>query len=185
MREVQPHDQGSVALTGRPLAHLSADDAVTVLHATQYAALVRLATLLLRDRSRAEEVVQDAFVALHRRWARLDDRDGALGYLRTSVVNGARSAGRRDAVARRHAPTLVERGVLEDLANSVVRREQVLAALNGLSRRQREVVVLRFWLDLSEGQVAETLGISRGATKSHTHRATTALRETLRPLMED
>lgn len=160
----------------------SADEAVTHLFAAHYRPLVRLAVLLLADRGAAEEVVQDAYVRLHQHWRRLREPDRALAYLRTSVVNGARSALRRRGVAQRyldravpppHAPS-AETGAL-----GVLEHERVLAALAGLPARQREALVLRYYADLSEAEIAEVMGISRGAVKSHTARGVAALRETL------
>lgn len=159
-----------------------ADDAVTQLYAVHYRSLVRLAALLLRDTAVAEEVVQDAFVAMHGRWARLRDPDKALAYLRQSVVNGARSAIRRRGVAQRYLPRLslpatvpsAEHGALDRLEH-----EAVVAALQQLPVRQREALVLRYYADLSEADIAATMGISRGAVKSHASRGMAALRASL------
>jgi DNA-directed RNA polymerase specialized sigma24 family protein len=95
----------------------SADDAVERLYAEHWASLVRLGALLLRDPVSAEEVAQDAFVALHRRWGSVRDQSKALAYLRRSVVNGCRSTQRRSAVAARYVPD-AERSV--DSAESTV-----------------------------------------------------------------
>src|SRR5690349_17529241 len=95
-----------VATPGEPA--WSADDAVAALFAAHYRGLVRLAVLLLHSDAAAEDVVQDAYVALHRRWWRLRDADRALAYLRTSVVNGARSALRKRGVADRHAARVLQ-----------------------------------------------------------------------------
>ncbi|GHB70285.1 hypothetical protein GCM10010377_71250 [Streptomyces viridiviolaceus] len=138
---------------------------------------VRLALLLVDDLPTAEDVVQDAFTAVFRRHggtlAGLADPEA---YLRTSVVNGARSVLRRRRTVRAHVP---ERPVTvapadEDVLLKEEHRE-VLAALRSLTRRQREVLVLRYWSHLSEAQIAETLGLSRGAVKSTASRALAAL----------
>jgi RNA polymerase sigma-70 factor (sigma-E family) len=157
-----------------------ADQAVTVLHAAHYRTLVRLAALLLRDRAIAEEIVQDAFVGLHRNWRRMRDPERGANYLRRATVNGARSAGRRTATARKYAPVLASGAQVPDPAAAVVDREAVLAALARLPERQREVLVLRYYGDLSEAAIAELLGISRGAVKTHASRGL----ESLRPTME-
>lgn len=163
-----------------PHAASEADRAVTVLYREQYGPMVRLATLLLGDQGRAEEVVQDAFVELHGRWARLHDQQRAAGYLRRSVVNGCRSAQRRRGVEMRHAPsppddaTSAEASVL-----AAADRDRVFRALGELSPRQREVLVLRYYLDLSEADIADALRISRGAVKSHSSRGIDALRTRL------
>jgi RNA polymerase sigma-70 factor (sigma-E family) len=140
-------------------------------------ALVRLALLLVDDLPTAEDVVQDAFATLLRRHgSHLADLDDPEAYVRTSVVNAARSVLRRRRTARayvpereRHVPS-ADRSVL--LAET---HQEVIDALRRLTRRQREVLVLRYWSDLGEAQIAETLGISRGTVKSTASRALDAL----------
>jgi RNA polymerase sigma factor (sigma-70 family) len=136
--------------------------------------------LLLADRGLAEDVVQDAFVALFRRWP-LDDPAGAGGYLRVSVVNGARSAQRRVALRRRHRRAERDDGPPAD-AETLLDEEhrEVLAAVRRLPRRQREVLVLRYWSGLSEAEIAETLGVSRGTVKTCASRALAKLAGELR-----
>ena len=158
----------------------TADEAVRLLYATHWHQLVRLATLLTRDASVAEELVQDAFVALHRRWSSLDDPGAAHGYLRTTVVNNARSALRHRGVEERYRqPGPPEPSGPEERAVQATEDARVMAALRGLSRRQQEVLVLRYYADLSEHDIATTLGMTRGAVKSHAHRGIAALREAL------
>jgi RNA polymerase sigma-70 factor (sigma-E family) len=162
----------------------TADEAVTRLFATHYRQLVRLAALLLADQSLAEEVVQDAYVQLHQRWRALREPDRALGYLRTSVVNGARSAIRRRAVAHRYTAAL---GPLPDMPSAesltlgAFEHTALVAALRRLPLRQREVLVLRYYSDLSEADIADAMGISRGAVKSHASRGIAALRKVVEP----
>ncbi len=145
-----------------------------------YADLVRLAALLLDDRESAEEAVQDAFVAVARRRARgaLRDPDATLPYLRSAVLNNARSALRKRGVRRRHlrsvgppasAPSADHRVEADDDAR------RVAAVLRTLPPRQREVLVLRYWSDLSEAEIADALGISAGSVKTHAHRALQAM----------
>ncbi|MFI7104074.1 RNA polymerase sigma factor [Streptomyces sp. NPDC050161] len=144
-------------------------------------AMVRLAVLLVDDRATAEDVVQDAFAALCKRHGeRLADVDNALAYLRTAVVNAARSVLRRRRSARNYtppheadAPSAEERIVLDE------EHREVIAALNQLTARRREVLVLRYWGDLTEAQIATTLGISRGSVKSLASRALDALEKIL------
>lgn len=157
-----------------------ADAAVDELYAAHYRPLVRLSVLLVRDVETAEEVVQDAFVAMHGRWRTLREPDKALAYLRQTVVNRSRSVLRRRGVAARHTPPVVpdHPGADQD-ALAAERRSEVLDALRELPTRQREVLALRYYLDLSEAQIAEALGISRGAVKSHASRGATALRQLL------
>ena len=157
-----------------------ANEAVTQLYAAQYRSLVRVAALLLRDTAAAEEVVQDAFVAMHGRWGRLREPDRAVGYLRQAVVNRARSALRHRAVEVKHAPPgLPDAASAEHGALEAIERRAVLDALGSIAGRQREVLVLRYYLDLSEADIAEALGISRGAVKSHASRGIAALRARL------
>jgi len=161
------------------MATWDADEAVSQLYGAHYTRLVRLATLLLRDQAVAEEVVQDCFVAMHGKWGRLRDPDKAAAYLRAAVVNRSRSALRRRTVASRHEPDAVgSHSSAEDSVLERERRDEMLVALDRLSERQREVLVLRYYLDLSEADIADTLRISRGAVKSHSSRGLAALRTT-------
>jgi len=168
------------AALGAVSADWDADRAVTVLYAAHYRSLVRLAALLLRDVATAEEVVQDSFVAMHDGWRRLRDNDKALSYLRQSVVNRSRSVLRHQVVVDKNAPKPApDMPSAEQGAIALLERSAVVTALRTLPRRQREALVLRFYGDLSEAQIAATMGISKGAVKSHTARAMTALRSVL------
>ncbi|MDX6200249.1 MAG: hypothetical protein QOJ79_3400 [Actinomycetota bacterium] len=154
----------------------SADDAVTALYRVHAAGLRRVASLLVDDRETAEDVVQDAFIRLHRRWLLLRDPDKALAYLRTSVVNGSRSRLRRRRTERSYvaAPP----GEHPSAEHTVLRTADLRAVadeLVQLPRRQREVLVLRYYLDLSEAEIAGALGISRGSVKSHAARGIATL----------
>jgi RNA polymerase sigma-70 factor (sigma-E family) len=150
-------------------------DAVA-LYAAHRLGLTRLAVLLVDDLQSAEDVVQDAFTGFLGRAGRLDDPDKALAYLRTAVVNNARSALRRRRTARAYvAPREVP---VEDPSGRAVLAEEhreVVAALHRLPERQREVLVLRYWSDLSETEIAAAMGISRGTVKSTASRALAAL----------
>jgi RNA polymerase sigma-70 factor (sigma-E family) len=163
-------------------ADLDADRAVTELYSAHYRSLVRLAALLVRDVGTAEEVVQDAFVAMHGGWRRLRDSDKALSYLRQSVVNRSRSVLRHRMVVDRNAPKpQPDMPSAEHGAIAAFERSAVIEALRTLPPRQREALVLRFYGDMSEAQIADAMQISRGAVKSHTARAMTALRSVLGP----
>jgi RNA polymerase sigma-70 factor (sigma-E family) len=157
-----------------------ADRAVTAIYSEHYRSLVRLAAFLVRDNATAEEVVQDSFVAMHGAWRRLRDTDKALSYLRQSVVNRSRSVLRHRMVVDKNTPKpppdmpSAEHGAIIQLERSAV-----VSALRGLPERQREALVLRYYGDLSEAQIASVMGISRGAVKSHTARAMAALRAVL------
>lgn len=185
----QPHpaaDHGSTLPLAAPhsvyadhhdASRASADAAITELYGAHYRPLVRLAALLVHDLSTAEEVVQDSFVALHSGLHRLRDSEKALAYLRAAVVNRSRSVLRHRVVVDRNAPKPApDMPSAEHGALSLIERSEVVAALRSLPVRQREVVVLRFYGDLSEAQIALAMGITRGAVKSHTSRAMAALR---------
>ena len=157
-----------------------ADRAVTALYSEHYRSLVRLAALLVRDVATAEEVVQDSFVAMHGGWRRLRDSDKALSYLRQSVVNRSRSVLRHRVVVDRNAPKPPpDMPSAEHGAIALLERSAVVAALRTLPPRQREALVLRYYGDLSEAQIAAAMGISKGAVKSHTARAMVSLRGVL------
>jgi RNA polymerase sigma-70 factor (sigma-E family) len=157
-----------------------ADRAVTELYSAHYRSLVRLAALLVRDIGTAEEVVQDSFVAMHGAWRRLRDSEKALSYLRQSVVNRSRSVLRHRIVVDRNAPKPApDEPSAEHGAFALLDRSAVIAALRKLPPRQREALVLRFYADMSEAQIADAMRISRGAVKSHTARAMQALRVVL------
>jgi RNA polymerase sigma-70 factor (sigma-E family) len=159
----------------RPVATLDGD-AIGRLYDEHRLALVRLAVLLVDDLGTAEDVVQEAFAQLVRHAPRLRDPAAAVGYLRVAVVNRARSALRRRRTARAYvAPAPVEPDGPDARAVLAEEHREVLAALGGLGRRQREVLVLRYWSGLSEAQIADVLGISRGAVKSSASRALDAL----------
>ncbi len=167
-----------------------ADEALEQVYAAHWRSLVRLSMLLVGDLGTAEEVVQDAFVAMHGRWRRLRDPDKALAYLRRTVVNRSRSVQRHRVVVDRELRREAARPqqVGEDAATaaaSATRRETVLDALGGLPRRQREGHALRNYLDQSESEIADALGISRGAVKSHASRGAASLRSALSDVLED
>jgi len=163
------------ARTGR-----STDWAVTELYSLHYRALVRLAVLLVRDLPTAEDVVQDSFVAMHDGWQRLRNAESALAYLRHAVLNRSRSVLRHRAVVDKHLPNPPPDNPSAEYC-VLVRLEQsaVVAALRELPGRQREAIVLRYYADFSEAEVAAAMGISCGAVKSHTALAIAALRANL------
>jgi RNA polymerase sigma-70 factor (sigma-E family) len=157
------------------------DEAVIALYHSHYVALVRTAVLLLGDVATAEDVVQDSFIAMYHGWWRLRDTSSALPYVRRAVMNRARSVLRQRAVAGRHAdwPALDVASAEED-ALATLARSSVLAALDALSPRQRQVIVLRYYADLSEAQIAGALGVTTGSVKVHATRALDSLRAALR-----
>ncbi|MGV9884423.1 RNA polymerase sigma factor [Streptomyces sp. NPDC003006] len=145
--------------------------AIAQLFDEHYARLLRLAMLLGAEQD-AEDVVSEAFYQLHCRWAKLKTPEAAAGYLRSIVCNLTRMRIRRIKVVRRH--TYAER---DDLVRSAEQQvlldddqRSLVAALRTLSSRQRQALVLKYWLDLKEAEIAETMRISAGAVKSHTAR---------------
>ncbi len=144
--------------------------------------LVRLAILLVDDPLTAEDVVQEAFAGLHRHWAGLRDEAAAVAYLRTAVVNGSRSVLRRRRTAREYVPPhQVNARSAESLAMLSAEHQAVVDALGTLPPRQREVLVLRYYGGMSEAEIAEATGISRGTVKSTASRALDAVSHVLRP----
>lgn len=163
-------------VVGAVQAPESARRAVTDLYQAHRRRLVGLARFLVGDAGAAEEIVQEAFVSLFRRWSALRDPSAAVAYLDRAVVLGSRAWVRRRVTARRHVPDRVRpTASAEDVGIDHRRHEALAEAVRALPRRQREVVVLRYYLDLSEEQIALTLGIGRGSVKRHAHRAMAAL----------
>ena len=165
--------------------HPSADALIEQLYAAHWHSLVRLAWLLVHDQAAAEDIVQDAFIATHRNAHLLRDQSAALGYLRRAVINAARSVHRHDVVVRRELTA--EAGTADAVGRASAASAEsdalahlgdahILAAVRELPPRQREVLVLRYFADLSEAQIAEALGVAPGSVKAHAHRALAALR---------
>ena len=143
------------------------DEALSHLFEAHYADLVRLGFYLTGSWAVGEELAQEAFVRLWRRWGGLRDRRAALGYLRTTVVNLSRSTVRRRLLELRHQRTVGEEGYDSDPAA----RMDVARALAALPAGKRACVVLRHLVDLSVEETAAVLGISAGSVKSQTHKA--------------
>ncbi|WP_130293385.1 RNA polymerase sigma factor [Pseudonocardia sediminis] len=138
--------------------------------------LMRLAMLLVDIPATAEDVVQEAFAGLHRHWSGLRDETAAVAYLRAAVVNGSRSVLRRRRTAREYVPPHAANArSAESLAMLSAEHQQVVDALSGLPPRQREVLVLRYYGGLSESEIAEAAGMSRGTVKSTASRALDAV----------
>jgi RNA polymerase sigma-70 factor (sigma-E family) len=159
---------------------MSRDDAVAALFTAHHAALLRLAGLLLRDGDMAEDVVQDAFARFYVAYPRLRESDAALPYLRRTVVNLCHSRLRRLGVARSHRGEVPAHAAPADTAAGL-RDDQVavLRALSDLSDRQRTCLMLRFYEDLTETEIAAVLGISPNSVKTHVQRGMAALGERL------
>jgi RNA polymerase sigma-70 factor (sigma-E family) len=154
---------------------------VTALYEAHAANLIRLAYVMLGDRPAAEDVVQEAFLGLYQRWSKLRDTASAPGYLRASVLNGCRtvlrSSARRDDRIARIARIASELPWESAEATALVSEEyrHLLRGIQTLPPRQREALVLRYYLDLSEEETARLMGVRRGTVKSATSRALSAL----------
>ncbi len=148
---------------------------------TQHArSLVRMARLFVDDKNAAEDLVQEAFIRLARSAHRIDDRSKAAPYLRSIVLNLARDHNRRGLVSLRHRPSAV--ADLDSAEDELVVREdqrEVLDAVRALPVRQRDCVVLRYYLDLGIPEIADTLGISANSVKTHLKRGLAALEKAL------
>jgi RNA polymerase sigma-70 factor (sigma-E family) len=162
----------------------SAETAVEALYAEHAVSLIRLAYLMLGDRPAAEDVVQDAFCNLYRAWDRLADPARALPYVRSSVMNACRSALRRRVVGRRVIPAMYAPPAIsaEAAALGLHERQEVMQAVRQLPGRQREALVLRFYLDLPDQEIAHIMGVRPSTVRSATHRALKALAQSLEKL---
>jgi RNA polymerase sigma-70 factor (sigma-E family) len=164
----------------RDAAGSELDPWLVELYRSDYRRLVRLAAMLVDDVGTAEELVQDAFVAFARQQDRLPLRDAAAApaYLRSAVLNRARSQLRKRSVRRRHLRSVEPPPDAPPADRDVVASDEtrrMLAALDRLPRRQHQVLMLRFYGELTEPEIAEALGISRGSVKTHAHRGLASL----------
>ena len=153
--------------------------AVTDLFRAHHLELVRLALVMVGDQATAEDVVQDAFERLHRGWHGLRQPSSSLAYVRASVLNGCRSVHRRAAVARKHAPRLAEPPSRSGPDAAADDRGELAGALRRLPRRQREVLVLRYYLDLDVAEIAGTLRIAPSSVRAANARGLAALARAL------
>lgn len=161
------------------MARRNADEAVAALYRSHAGTMVRLAIVIIRDAAMAEDVVQEAFCGLYRRWPHLSEPDSALPYVRTAVLNGCRTVLRHRA--RRAGTPLAEAAAPSAETDALAGEEHraVLAGLRGLPPRQREAIALRFLAGLDDAEIAETMGISRGTVKSTISRGLAALAKNL------
>ncbi len=148
---------------------------VTALYQGHAVGLIRLAIVMLGDRVAAEDAVQDAFLGLYRHWDGLVDPGKALNYVRSAVLNRCRNALRQRGRETRHGVTPQDVESAEATVLIGEENQRVLAAIRALPARQREALVLRFYLDLSQEETARVMGISTGTVKSATSRAVAAL----------
>jgi RNA polymerase sigma-70 factor (sigma-E family) len=172
---------GSVSRAGpqRTAPGLPADSAVTALYQEHALGLTRLAYIMLGDKGAAEDAVQDAFCGLYRNWATLASQASAVQYLRTSVLNRCRSAGRRRTLRASRAIHEPAAASAESIVLAGEERRSVLPAIRKLPARQREVLILRFYLHEPEAEIARLMGIGPSTVRSTTHRALAALERLL------
>jgi RNA polymerase sigma-70 factor (sigma-E family) len=153
-------------------ARQDAHQAVAALFAEHHLALVRLAVVMVGDVATAEDVVQDAFEKLQASWHRLRDPGSGLAYARAAVLNGCRNVRRRSAIVRKHAGYATRQDTAQpDAEQALADSAELMAAIRALPRRQREVVVLRFYLDLDVAEVADVLSIGPSSVRSSSARA--------------
>jgi RNA polymerase sigma-70 factor (sigma-E family) len=165
---------------GNPVVEPTRGELFEVLFRRHYAALVRLAVVMLGNREAAEDAVQEAFVALHRNWRSLRDPAAAEAYLRSAVLNRSRSWVRRQVTQRAARPLMLVPDEQESAEDTMVGRDEVgslVASMRTLARRQREVLACRFVLEMSIAETAQLLDISQGSVKAHTHRGLRALQQ--------
>jgi RNA polymerase sigma-70 factor (sigma-E family) len=176
------HDRSGPAAADAAVG-VPATDRVSVvgaLYASHALGLIRLAHIMLGNRQAAEDVVQEAFTGLYRRWSHLEDQAKALTYVRSSVLNGCRSQLRRRATWPLDGSDGLPVASAESVVLTAEERHEVIGALRCLPARQREVLVLRFYLDLPDDQIAAAMRISRGTVRSTAHRGLAALDRALR-----
>ncbi|MEV6675687.1 SigE family RNA polymerase sigma factor [Streptomyces erythrochromogenes] len=169
--EASGKDETPEVVAGTTVDHLTAT------YQAHYRSLLGLAALLLDDTASCEDVVQEAFIRVHSARNRVRDREKTLAYLRQTVVNLSRSALRRRILGLKLlSKPMPDMASAEEGAYDQLERDDLIKAMRGLQRRQREVLVLRYFADMTESQVAETLGISLGSVKAYGSRGIAALR---------
>ena len=159
---------------------INRDALVAALFDQEGTRLVRMARLFTDDRNAAEDIVQEAFIRLHRAAHRLKDPEKAAPYLRSIVVNLARDHNRRGLMSLRHQEAMISDAVPEmpeDLAIANDEHRAIVEELRELSPRQRDCLLLRYYLDLTEVEIADVLGISSNSVKTHCQRGMGALRQ--------
>ncbi len=144
--------------------------------------LVRLARIFTDDTNAAEDLVQEAFIRLYRSMSAIEDEARSAAYLRSIVINLCRDHNRRGLMSLRHRQSSVETPPVDEPIDLVIRTErqaEVVDALLALSLRQRECLVLRYYSDMSESEIAAALGISPNSVKTHCRRGMESLRMAL------
>lgn len=163
---------------------LARRDFVASIYRAEASSLLRMARLFTDDLSSAEDIVQEAFIRLFHAAGRIEDESKSAAYLRSIVLNLARDENRRGLMSLRHQNAMADRRSPDEPDSAIARsesHEEVLRALGSLSSRQRECLVLRFYMELSEREIAETLSISVNSVKTHCRRGMDALSKVLEP----
>lgn len=169
---------------------LDPDTLVANLFSTESGSLVRLARIFCDDRNAAEDLVQEAFIRLHRTAGTIRDPARAPAFLRSIVINLARDHNRRGLMSLRHRSATRSPDIaagytaeftagVEDEAIETEDGRRVLTEVRLLPDRQRACLVLRYYLQLSESETAETLGVSKSSVKTHCRRGLAALERAL------
>jgi len=171
---------GSVPAPGADVGSGDPSVAVAALYAEHALGLIRLAYIMLGSAAAAEDVVQEAFCGLFRRWPHLHEPAKALGYVRSSVINGCRSVLRQRAVVELSEACEPTTASAEAVLLTDEERLEIIRALRALPARQREVLTLRFYLDLRDDEIAQAMGIGNGTVRSAAHRGLISLRKALR-----
>lgn len=166
-----------VLAAGGPCDVFDTDAFVADLFASEARSLVRLAAIFCDDREAAEDLVQEAFIRLHRSARRINDRERAPAFLRSIVINLARDTNRRGLMSLRHRSSMVQPSSTEHVEVDAIDAadREMLDALRTLPDRQRSCLVLRFYLEMSESEIADSLGISKNSVKTHCRRGLAAL----------
>ncbi|MFD8383034.1 RNA polymerase sigma factor [Streptomyces sp. NPDC059679] len=181
LSQTQPVTVEQTDTAGTQRRATAPEGAIEPLFQVHHSRLLRLATLLGAGAD-AEDVVAEAFYQLNRRWSRLRTSEAAAAYLRSTVCNLTRMRHRHLKVVRRHEQRPIDEHVLSAEQQVLLNDDQrsVVEALQTLPTRQRQALVLRYWLSLSEAEIAQTMGISCGAVKSHTSRGMAKLEAILK-----
>jgi RNA polymerase sigma-70 factor (sigma-E family) len=178
--QLAPPDSMTESEVAKTMLPRDRTSAVTALFEEHYVGLMRMARLLVDDRETAEDVVMDAFTSPYRRWTAVRDPGEAHRYLRSCVLNGARSQLRRRRLRRRHESTNLQQEAARDShETNEADRRTVTQLLATLPYRQRQVLVLRYFVDLTQAQIAYELGVSPGSVKTHASRGLAALARAL------
>jgi RNA polymerase sigma-70 factor (sigma-E family) len=154
--------------------------AVSALYQATAVGLIRLAYVILGDRQAAEDIVQDAFCNLFRRWDRLSHVEGAEYYVRVAVLNACRSVLRGRAVRSRRILYEPPTASVEAAVLGGEERDELIRAVDRLPRRQRETLILSYYLDLPDDEIATLMGVGMSSVRSARHRALETLARSLR-----